>query len=349
MIEALGRRALATLIVAATAMGAVAALGPATAGAETLYNQIESGERAILSQEFASVSDEDTAVADDFTVPAGQTWTIAEAVSVWLAEGSDIANLPGVNLVIYASAGSHPGSPLFARADLPIEPRVLDEGEEIFAYEVPLTGVPVLGPGTYWLSMQVHGSQATYGSWFWGDVAPQRGSAAVLRNPGDGFGTGCTDWTPRVSCLLEGSGEPDQDFILRGTKTVTSPSPPPPAPESTPAPKQPKPKVTIDGAPKTDGNGTASVTVKVSGPGLVSAGGKGVVGLKVHVAKAGKVHLELKLNASGKKALRRSKSGKLKIKVKISFTPKGGRAVTTTKRVTFSAQPRASPALKPRR
>ena len=333
-IEALGRRAL-TALTLAVAICAATAFGPTTAGAETLGDQICCGELAIQSQEFATSSDETTAVADDFTVPPGQTWSIGEVVSVWLAKGSDLANLPSVDVLIYTDAGARPGAPLFTGLALPARPRVLDEEKEIFAYEVPLAGVPVLGSGTYWLSLQVQGSQAIYGSWFWMDVL-QHGAAAVLRNPGDGFETGCVEWAPRTRCVLEGASEPDQSFRFRGSRTVSPP--PPPAPGA--ALTQPKPRVIVDGKPRAGSDGTVTISIKVSGPGLVSASGKGVKGLRVHVAKAGRVRLKLKLNASGREALRKSRNGRLKVKVKITFTPRGGKAVQATKRVTFRSQAR---------
>lgn len=329
--ETLARRPLTTWALAAAAC-AMAALIPATAGAETLDDQICCGEFAIQSQELAASSDENMAVADDFTVPAGQTWSIGEVVSVWLAKDSDLANLPDVNLVIYADANSHPVAPLFTALGLAVQPAVLDEDEEIFAYEIPLAGVPTLGPGSYWLSLQARGDEATYGSWFWLDVG-QSGRGAVLRNPGDGFETGCTEWALRTGCVLEGAAEPDQSFRLLGSRTVT---PPPPPPGAAPTPRQPIPRVIVDGRPRTGRGGTLTISVRVSGPGVLSVSGTRLKRFRRRVSKAGRVRLTLRLNASGRKALRESKNGKLRVGVRIAFTPRGGGVATVTKRVTFS-------------
>jgi hypothetical protein len=330
MVEGRGRRGMLTLI--ATAM-TMAAFAPAAASGEILDNQICCGEFAILSQAFAASSAANTEVADDFTVPAGQTWSIDEVLSVWPAEGSDLANLPSINVVIYADTGSGaPGGPLYTRPALPVVPQAPDEEKEIFVYEVPLTGVPVLGPGRYWLSLQAQGSEATYGKWFWLDV-PQQGAAAVLRNPGGEFETGCTNWTPRMTCLLEGSAEPDQSFILRGSATTTTPAAQPEIPA---AAAQPKPKVKVAGSPNPGSGGTATLSVVVSGPGAVSVSGRGLKRVRVRATKAGTVRLRLKLNGAGQKALAQAKSHKLKVKVTIAFTPRGGKKATSvTRQVMF--------------
>lgn len=332
-IETLARRSRMAWALAAAVICAIAAFLPATAGAETLDDQLCCGEFSIQSQELAASSDENMAVADDFTVPPGQTWSIAEVVSVWLAKGSDLANLPDLNAFVYADAGSRPGTALFTGLGLPVEPTVLDEAKEIFAYEVPLAGMPTLGPGRYWISLQARGDTPTYGSWFWLDV-PQHGLGAVLRNPGDGFETGCVEWMSRIGCVLEGAAEPDQSFRLLGSKTVVT-QPPSETPGATPTADPRKPKVVVHGRAKPSGGGTAAISVSVSGPGVVSVSGRGVKALRVHVSRARKVHLTLRLNASGKRALRRSKSGRLGVKLRIAFTPRGGKAVTTTKQVTF--------------
>ncbi|MGH2975866.1 MAG: hypothetical protein ACRDLL_13510 [Solirubrobacterales bacterium] len=272
-------------------------------------------------------------MADDFTVPPGQMWSIDEALSVWLAEGTDLVNPPSINFVIYADTGSGaPGSPLYTRLALPLVPQVLDEEAEIFEYEIPLTGVPVLGPGRYWLSLQAQGSEATNGKWFWLDV-PQDGAAAVLRGPGGEFETGCAVWTRRTKCVLEGGAEPDQSFILRGSAMTT----PAAQPEIPVAAVRPKPKVKVAGSPKPGGGGTATLSVVVSGPGAVSVSGRGLKRVTARATRAGAVRLKLKLNGAGQKALAHAVNHKLKVKVTIAFTPRGGKKATSvTRQVTFS-------------
>jgi len=53
----------------------------------------------------------------------------------------------------------------------------------------------------------------------------------------------------------------------------------------------------------------------------------------VNVAKAGKVKVTLKPTAAGKKVLK--KKGKIRQKVRITFTPTGGTPKSTTKTITI--------------
>ena len=55
------------------------------------------------------------------------------------------------------------------------------------------------------------------GEWGWFDRTVQSSTAAGWRNPADGFGTGCTDWGLRTSCLASATGSPDQVFRLTGS------------------------------------------------------------------------------------------------------------------------------------
>jgi hypothetical protein len=100
---------------------------------------------------------------------------------------------------------------------------------------------------------------------------------------------------------------------------VSSPTPPPP-------PVTP-PKI---GAPKLDKkHGTAKLPVTVSGAGKLVLTGKGIKKVTKAVAKPGKVTLLVK--PTGALARKLKKSGRAKVKVKVTFTPTGGKAVSSTK------------------
>ena len=53
------------------------------------------------------------------------------------------------------------------------------------------------------------------GQWGWTERTVQSGTASMWQNPSDGFGSGCTTWTDRLTCLV--GGEPDLIFSLSGT------------------------------------------------------------------------------------------------------------------------------------
>jgi hypothetical protein len=91
--------------------------------------------------------------------------------------------------------------------------------------------------------------------------------------------------------------------------------------------------------------GTATISVDVSGPGTLSLNGAGLVKqrpasflrtagpLSKAVSEAGAVTLKVK--AKGRKKRKLNHSGKVKVKAKITYTPTGGTAITSTKRITL--------------
>jgi len=79
----------------------------------------------------------------------------------------------------------------------------------------------------------------------------------------------------------------------------------------------------------------ATLSVKVAGPGkLTSSAAKAMPG-KVTIKKAGRAKLVVKLNRAGSRALRKSKTGRLKVPVRVRYLPAGGRAATKAVTVTF--------------
>ncbi len=92
---------------------------------------------------------------------------------------------------------------------------------------------------------------------------------------------------------------------------------------------------------KNKNKGTAKLTVDVPGPGTLTVGGKGVKaqrprsGERITAAKAvteaGPVTLPIK--AKGPKKSKLKSTGKVKLKVKVTYTPAGGAASTETKPV----------------
>jgi hypothetical protein len=318
-----------------TALAALAFV-PASADAETLYNQICCGNEGTLSQSFAAESKYSVQLADDFVIPSGETWSIEEVISVWTTNNADPEHPPSISVLIYGDNSTRPGSQLF-NVESNVAPKLLNPEEgDVSEFEVPVS-VPTLGPGRYWLSLQAHGSKATNGEWFWGDIATQNGPPAVLRNPGDGFETGCTEWTARELCSQGLEPEPDQSFILRGSRTVTPPPPPPPQPQPQAEPK-PSNSIVLSGSPKPGKRGgPAIIDVQVPGPGIVTATGDGVKQFRVVVSKAGEVKIKVRLKSAGKKKLKSAKGHKLKVNVKVTFTPTGGEPKVVKKKVTFEA------------
>ena len=83
-------------------------------------------------------------------------------------------------------------------------------------YHVPLHRPVRLEPGTYWLSVRANMSFSV-GQWGWEVVSQATGSVASWKNPGDGFGTGCTTYTDMQTCF--GGSAPGPDFMFSVNRT----------------------------------------------------------------------------------------------------------------------------------
>ena len=81
---------------------------------------------------------------------------------------------------------------------------------------------------------------------------------------------------------------------------------------------------------------SSTVTFKVNAPGKVKVSGKGVASTTVSV-KPGKVKVKVKLTKAAKEELK--EKGHLTIKVKVTYTPTGGKPITKIVKVTFKSQP----------
>ena len=180
---------------------------------DVLYDQL-SGQtvNGFPSQDFTDaggVNDMlDAEAADDFEVPESMVWTIV---------GIDVpgffgAGAPGpadtVNVAFYEDNAGLPGNEV---CSLPDQVPTLQVGGVL---TLDLSMPCEVGEGRAWVSVQVAAPLAVSGQWFWFGVTPVNFSGFAWRNPGDGFTTGCTDFTLGTAC---GAVDPDLAFALRGT------------------------------------------------------------------------------------------------------------------------------------
>lgn len=178
-------------------------------GSIVLYDQIDAGSgTGAPMQNFEAAHDGyDSEGADDFIVPA-QGWT-----------------LTGVNLVTQigapagyttASIGIHPddgGKPAETAACAYASASArIDE----FATSIYLPTPCPLDAGTYWIVVQGDINLAFNGQIFWSNRTIQTHHAAVWRNPGNDFATGCTSFAPMSQCGVGGSSNPDFLFQIIG-------------------------------------------------------------------------------------------------------------------------------------
>jgi len=174
-----------------------------------LYDQYDNPTGgAYTSQDFeASFDAYDNQGADDFVVPTGETWNI-EGVDV---QGSYSTGGPAAafHVFIYSDAAGLPGTNVYTGLDQPYT-----DGGSGTDFVITLGSPAVLTEGTYWVSVQARQDFGLAGQWFWGDRSVQNGNPAAWQNPGGGFGTPCSTWGVRGTCI---GGAPDNVFRLNGT------------------------------------------------------------------------------------------------------------------------------------
>ena len=140
--------------------------------------------------------------ADNFVVPGGQTWTITE-VDIRSPAGFPTPTSFAVHF--YTDASGLPGTEVYVATGL----AVVGNPD----YIITLTTPAVLASGTYWVSAV---GTITVNNWYWeGRSVTSNGFATAWRNPGGGYGLGCTDWARLQDCI--GFSWPDQMFRIVGT------------------------------------------------------------------------------------------------------------------------------------
>ncbi|MGM9486829.1 hypothetical protein [Ideonella sp. YS5] len=166
----------------------------------------------ITSQNFEPQFDAyDDEAADDFVVPPGEVWVVRK-VQVTGTYFAGMGPAVSENLVFYRSEGGAPGRVVKAYTALP------GKDETGWGWFVIVLPEPLkLKPGRYWLSVQVNMDFESSGQWGWESTGTLRGKAAMWRNPGDGFETGCVAFRPERDCVPVGQG-PDHMFALIGTR-----------------------------------------------------------------------------------------------------------------------------------
>jgi hypothetical protein len=196
-----GTRRLTRGIAFAAAIAAALAL-PAAASATVLYDQTTGTPGGtVTSAHHTPSAGIDADAADDFIVPAGVIWNLG-SVDV---KGEAPSVVQTGNAVLFADAGGHPGTELFRQSGVPFPGGLVED--------LPLTGVPPLPPGHYWISVYTTWSISP---WNWRRQSPTYGFPAVWENPANGAGTGCTTFQPLTQCGFAPTQGTDLQFRLNG-------------------------------------------------------------------------------------------------------------------------------------
>lgn len=167
---------------------------------DVLFDQTYAmGTDAITSQQYEpELSAFTNQAADDFEVPAGQTWNI-ERIDV---AGTYISTraAESVNVYFYAdtAATREPGAPVMTQTHiLPVVGLLTGN------FQIELTQPVYLPAGRYWVSVQAQLDFGTRGQWFWRthNFSAAVAEVAYWRNPGNGFHrNNCTVWHERWNC-----------------------------------------------------------------------------------------------------------------------------------------------------
>jgi hypothetical protein len=187
----------------------------------------------------------DSQAADDFIVPAGQTWQLTE-VDV-LGEYDSTGPAASFHVFFYENGvGDLPGSLVASRLENPYT----GSSDFVITLSEPVT----LPEGHYWVSVQARQDITQAGFWLWHNRTVQSNSGAAWQNPGNGFGTECVVWIRKITCAALGETAPDQVFRLVGTSGGGTPTPTPsttptPTPTATATPT-PTPTVTPTATPR---------------------------------------------------------------------------------------------------
>ena len=172
-----------------------------------LYDQTSNPSGSyISSQNFGSGNTSNTAAADDFVVPEGQTWIVKEV------------DIPGV--YFNGSGPAKSESVTFFKDKHAKVGKIVDDLEGLhgtddfgsFAITLGEKGVK-LKSGHYWVSVVTNMDFSGGGEWGWENQTPgtTEGDPAMWENPG---GTKCQTWTAESVCF--GASVGDQMFTLKG-------------------------------------------------------------------------------------------------------------------------------------
>lgn len=294
------------LVAAAATAGCLAASAPAHAA--VLHDQFTpSGTDYVSSQNFElALNAYDSLGADDFVVPAGKVWQI-DRIEV-SGRNSGTSQPTTANLFLFADAGTLPGASILTRNDLP-----RGTGLTYPDLDLPLTGMPILPAGRYWIGVQANlifnpGAN----NWWWKDRAPQFGQPAAFRQPGDGFGDGCTSFVTRTACpsYPTSGATPDQAFRLSGDSALA--------------------KLKVLKA-KAKPHGKLKLRVNAPDAGVLFARSKQLKTARKALTGVGVASLVLKPKARTRKRLKDEK--RVRAKVKVSLKPTSGPALVVRAKV----------------
>jgi len=179
------------------------------ATAVILYSQLDNAAgNGAPDQNFETAYDAyDCFAADDFVVPAATTWSVTRFNTVGTTGG--LAS--SLNVVVHSDTAGAPGAAVCTHNSL------VPTSQAGGSFVIDLPVACVLATGHYWIDIQANQDFGTQGQHFWSNRTTQSNSPSQWKNPGDGFATGCTNWTSQQVCGVGGGVGLDFLFSVEGT------------------------------------------------------------------------------------------------------------------------------------
>lgn len=192
----------ATAVLALATSGAFAA-SPANEPYAVLWNQNSNFGEGVNSQNYG-IAEYNDAAADDFTIPAGQTWRIAEVdVTGVYFNGSGPASS---EVITFYSNRKHRPDRIYRG------PFTLNCTDNDGSFQCILPRRVKVPSGTWWVSVVAICSFETCGEWDWTENTTVQDNEATWENPG--VSEKCTSWEPLNFCF--GGAPADLAFDLIG-------------------------------------------------------------------------------------------------------------------------------------
>lgn len=148
--------------------------------------------------------------ADDFEVPAGQTWSIEKVFAQGVVNGAPVLN--SVFVIIYKDTLGGPGNEVYNSGSI-----LPASGTVNTNFDLVLPTPAALGSGKYWISVYARLAFVNSTQWFWRTTATVTGSQGKFKDPANLFGTGAINWTNQSAAF--GGVPTDMLFTLFGKGT----------------------------------------------------------------------------------------------------------------------------------
>jgi hypothetical protein len=177
-----------------------------------LWSQMAVGATGYASQDFeAANAAYNCQAADDFVITSG-VWEITSIECY--GEYGTTGPLQFLNIHFYEDNSGQPGTLVQEFLSVPC---VTQNKSGIVTADLP--SALTLNTGTYWISIVARMDYDPNGQWWWYETTTSNLSMWHWRNPGDGFGSGFTNWT--VASANWATAANDMTFALNGTSMYT--------------------------------------------------------------------------------------------------------------------------------